>query len=789
MASRPLHLIAGIVALATATASAPSARGQEAAAPPDAIHQTIAQCLSAGDEIVMVPSPQCTPRQSGDRILELEGMPLRTRDWKEVCGDRDDPRRLPRNFVKDLIRESRIAPSGIRILGAVFCDGIDLVGADLPFSLVLDRSVVIGVLDARNLRLKGDLSFENALIFGTFRLNRAQVGGSIYGGASFMQRLRSFDSQVNGSWQHKDSVIFLDAHIVRLNVSGDLTFAKSAFTRLWVQSSRIDGALDLDGSEARCSYHVNATATGYLTVNDAGFGVVETVRTGAGALDLPWWRRTPSETKEPSARPIFESPAVARILAEERDRLVRVRAAPVPGAGPRRVPGCGNADGLEGIGETEYLEFYVFDSTIQAAFCLTSFEWLAPKGELPDDAHWVSILALDGTRVSGNLIVDLWGPRRSSVADLRAGDPAFARVSQKHKFQAIGLSAGALITEFAGNPKPYFTYIDGLKFERVHKARPACTNESGIKLGSQPELPSVDETMAWLDKNESDSSQPFLTFVQAFEHAGADASALRIKHKTVDLCARSPRWLGAFPFMPCWHTRRIDEPAVEPPATAGPARHVAAALPPASGLFEAAVAVVTGVTLWVATAAALLFQWLLWLVADHGVRPTKVVWSILAVLIVFWEILWRGFGIVAFEPKGAEAKDAAPKSAPAPKADAAHPDGKDTDAAKPLPRSPRLWPISLLFLFDRLIPVYKIRDEHYAIAAVYRLATTAETGATSSGTAPPTYEMRYLGRKYLVRLAGETERQRLDSALVVLRIVGLVLAVFMAAAVNTLVAK
>ena len=48
------------------------------------------------------------------------------------------------------------------------------------YSLVIDRSVVNGFIDARNLRVKGDFSFEHALILDTLRLNRANVTTAPY---------------------------------------------------------------------------------------------------------------------------------------------------------------------------------------------------------------------------------------------------------------------------------------------------------------------------------------------------------------------------------------------------------------------------------------------------------------------------------------------------------------------------------------------------------------------------------------------------------------------------------
>jgi hypothetical protein len=92
------------------------------------------------------------------------------------------------------------------------------------------------------------------------------------------------------------------------------------------------------------------------------------------------------------------------------------------------------------------------------------------------------------------------------------------------------------------------------------------------------------------------------------------------------------------------------------------------------------------------------FDWGLYLLADHGLRPAKVVWSVLVALVAFAALFWLRLGIVGFEPKRKEP-------------------GQSSETP------PDVWPISLLFLFDRLIPLYQIREEHYAISKFYRRAT------------------------------------------------------------------
>jgi hypothetical protein len=742
--------------IVVACAALANARAQDRAASdlPEATFEAIVRCLSQGNEIVMAPKLACVARQAGpdsaDSIADKAHMPLGRRgwdgDWDKVCADKNDPRRLPADVIKRIAanKDAQIAPSGIRIIGAVFCGtphggALDLAGLDLPYSLVIDRSVVNGYIDARNLRIKGDFSFENAVIVRSLRLNRARVDGSVYGGRSFMRRLFVSDTQVNGSWTHPDAVIFSDARFLRAGVSGDLSINGSAFSRLWLLSSHVAGTLDLNDTEARCGYHINSSTAGYITANQAGFGMLKsTDPTGSAAIKYPWWHRRLSGSPKPHPQDIFESPAIANIAAAELAKIGRSE----PGGNPGVLRGC------EDTTRSPYPEFYVFDSTVQAALCLTSFAWLAPEKDLPDDAHPTSILALNGSKIQGNLIVNLWGDQPSSVAQLRPEHPDYRRVSDKHKFEAIGLSAGALIFDFSDNVRPYFTYLDGLQFERVHKATPACTNETGAKLATQVELPSVDDVLPWLNKNAAPSSQPFAAFVAAFERAGESATRLRVNRKTMDLCEKTARWLpfaGRF----CPGRRLSHGLAAQAQDATAQQRQTGAA----TGIGE--IFSNTGEILMIG------FQWMLFLLADFGLRPAKVVWSVGITLLAFSLWFWLVLGIVGFEPKRQEEQAA---------------------TAGP----PPLWPISFLFLFDRMIPAYKIRDEHYSIAKLYRRATAGEIDAGTRAQEGPPYPMHYLGRKYLVSPADAADLQRVEKWLVVLRIIGVVFAVFLLAAINEL---
>jgi hypothetical protein len=495
----------------------------------------------------------------------------------------------------------------------------------------------------------------------------------------------------------------------------------------------------------------------YLTASNAGFGRMQSAwPDGKPGIDYPWWDRALSSKQ--FTRQVLESPAVKRIADDELDRIraprrvsSRGRAAPAAQAASSALPGC------DGTSNSAYLEFYVFDSTVRSAFCVASFDWIAPKGSLPDNAHPVSILALNGTKVGGNLIVDLWSGTSTEVGKLRPGAKDYDLVTGKHKFEAIGLSAGALIYDFGDNERPYFTYIDGLDFDRIHNASPACASDTGIQLATQVELPSVDAVLQWLNKNAALSSQPFTAFATAFERAGESPTDLRVKRQTYDLCEKTARWVPLVAHL-CPRYQPPDSSPVTPQQAGSTAQGDtspgASIMPRRSGIGSA----VSAFGEWI----MITFDWGLYLLADHGLRPAKVVWSVLIALAAFALLFWLRLGIVGFEPKRKEEN-------------------------QPSETPPDVWPISFLFLFDRLIPLYQIREEHYAISKFYRRASRKEAKTTSGAFGGPPYPMSYFGAKVLVWPATDAERRRAEKWLVVLRVIGVIFTVFLLAAINTLV--
>ena len=748
----------------------PPAAGESAETPkPQDIVEIIANCLHEGREIFMSreKGATCETRGRGSRLAQESGMPYMIADIPAACQDPAERRRVNGDVVKRVVQMAQqkslpIAPTGIRIIGALFCTELDVVGLDLPYSLVLDYMASEGRLFGRNIQIRGDLSIDGSYLKGGLVLTRSRISGSVYAENTVLRRVAVFDSQVQGSWHQTGSIIYNSAEFRGFSLSGDLGLADSAVSMVSVLSAQITGGLVLNGSEARCAYHVRGSSFGYIYGENVGFGAM----TEASAIDgkaanpslvLPWWSRLmrkpppkPNQTEAEGRSAIYTSIGLRaetqlvrvvwldqiNLAASTQKRINENRSDP-----SALLPGC-----VE-LSHSENAEFYFLNNRILNTVCLRSFGWLRPKDEKRQE---MTILSLNGTSVTGNLIIDLWGARSDPAQEARA-------LPETRILEAIGVSMGALIFDFTDNARRYVTYLDGLKFNQVHTASVNCefqrdqegaaaTNPNAPNGGvlQQPSLPSVQDVMRWLEKNGSRSSQPFSAFVEAFEHAGADASDLKIARKSADLCEATARWLT---FLKCREAR--------PPRSREPAPTLKEA-----DVFQSVGRAIAVIPVFL----SLGFQWTLYALADHGIRPGKVVWWVIGVLIAFFAFFWTILGVVGFEPKE---KDKGKESAP--KATLAEP-----------------WPLTFLFLFDRLLPLYKIREEHYSIACYYRRATGAEIQAGQDDPARQPQRMRYFFWNVPVMPITEPENKRAEKSLLFLRVIGLVLTVFLLAAINAL---
>jgi hypothetical protein len=142
-----------------------------------------------------------------------------------------------------------------------------------------------------------------------------------------------------------------------------------------------------------------------------------------------------------------------------------------------------------------------------------------------------------------------------------------------------------------------------------------------------------------------------------------------------------------------------------------------------------------------------LASWHVWgWIADFGYRPSKALLFIVPSIFLFQAIFWYWFGIIGYKPQN----------------------------------KTRIYPISILFVFDRLIPIYNIRQDHYQIETFYQ---KARAGASTLTTMP------YLWWKISVVEVTGKRRDRAEVFLDFMKGLGVGLGIFVVATLSALVVK
>lgn len=730
-----------------------------------AIVEQILTCLEKGQEAVLRQRQpvECAPFGKGVSRVEASDVNIAS-----VCDDPRDLRRLSGNAIKLIAKQKdRIDPIGIRVIGGVYCKSLDLIGLDLPYSLVLDKSVFKDGVQGRSFRTRGDLSFDKSLMLGQLFLARIRVDGTIFANEAVIQKMRLLDAEVHGSVLLRNSVILDLAAFDTVLLSGELSVRNSLFPYLLVQFSKVGGVLDLTDSRARCAYKIRKSEIGDIVAVNSGFGTVG-----------------PPPQQVPDARLQYEwEPPRAGS-----DAAVRLKAAadnmPVDQSASGKI--CDHSSISYSPGS-----ILISDTKIKSSLCLRSFHWL--KGAQAP----VSYVTVQQVSVGTAASIDLAEPNVNpkSVTD------------KSHKLEIIDFETGSLFLNFNDprNPQPNAMYISGLKFEHVYAAEVACLYEpnfsdsdtkkaddakaaAALSVTSNPgsdrgaakaateririrslgndadpagnsRLPKVEEVMGWLNGNLLATTQPFQAFVDVFQKHGEedDARALRVAKADAQLCLKARRVFGKGI---CG--RQSEAETGISPTTVSSGTSAATNGSETSDTTSAATKKVDKASWWNEIFSALL-RWIelgadfvlvmlggvLWLIAGNGYHPEKVGYFVVLSIIVFAIYFWFVLRAVGLLPKE-----------------------KHT-----------ILPFGIVFLFDRLLPAYQIREDHYSIARFYmrvpRKATKDVTGELKT--------MRYFWHDWPVVAATESQRIQIERSLDVLKVLGLILAVFLVAAINAIV--
>lgn len=149
--------------------------------------------------------------------------------------------------------------------------------------------------------------------------------------------------------------------------------------------------------------------------------------------------------------------------------------------------------------------------------------------------------------------------------------------------------------------------------------------------------------------------------------------------------------------------------------------------------------------LWCEKLAVAGLDFILSILADYGYRPERIGWFV--AITVFGSIFVFPYwlGIVGYTVEGNRDK---------------------------------VIPIRVLFIFDRMLPTYRIREDNYKIERYYVVPKAKDDR--------PKAIVRHLGKDWPVVEATDDEREKIEGYLDLLKFLGLVFTVFIIAAIGKL---
>lgn len=773
----------------------------------------ILACLSVGMEAVMIPEAPgvvCVPPKVGGKFLdEKEAGPKRSDkkpqmyahphklEFEKSCAKSVDPivvdpRVLERDFIKRLVRQTentksdkKIDPNGIRIIGGIFCDGLDLVGLDLPFSVVLDRSIFISQVDVRNFRTKGDLAFDVAVLYAPLLINRAEISGTLWVQHAFIETLDISDTNIKGSARLDHSGVLDRLTIKNVSVEGDLDISTMFFSYLEVFRNDVDGVFDVSQSQARCSFDIRKNEFGDMVAAQLGFGVIEDRSTYDFGDVINSYIKMEADQNLRLVRSVafgvgefYAQNERLYTLSENMTAIERwfglgtrpgepsFYFAEVASKGTfgRPLPeGVGDPNGWFAAGATTGAlmrakeqclalnsikpgTFALVGNRIKSTLCVRSFNWLIDRGDAPRQSN----IYLTENTISGATWLDIMQPNLIAYPTTPKDRDDVLPI-----FTILNLSTGTLVINFNVATQDVLLTVNGLRFERIYTSNARCESAMALRSGAARrfasqfpqeeisfppnlELPKTKDIIAWIDKNKfAGTQQPFAAFVAVFEGAGDAEAARELKIRAANASVRSTL-CGLLPA-----SVRPGLRACSPALTERSGAQVTSDHAALDRIGEWASALVH----WVEKAVVALINVILWLLADHGFRPERIGWFVAATILLFWLFIFPiWLRIVGYSIDGADGK---------------------------------VHMIGLGFFFDRMLPAYRIREENYRIKKYY---VALRKGENRKGGL-----LSVRNVDFLVGEADDAEAAKAEWWLDVLKLLGFVFAVFILAAIGRLV--
>jgi hypothetical protein len=730
--------------------------------------QRIANCLTVGLEAVLTPENHgvaCVAPNKGGEYLDSTGKDGSEQpkypnphkiDARAACAETQrasnpDKRLLPSSLIKELtqLAKDRIDPRGIRIIGGIYCDGLDLNGVNLSYSLILDRSIFNKDVEMKNARVNGDLSVDNAISYKSLVISRTTISGSLWGQVAFFKRLEIENSSIGGSVRLNGTIVASSLTIDNASIGGDLDVSASFFSNLEILRNSIKRVLDLGQSQARCSFDIRDNEIGNVLAIQLGFGEVEQVANDAGDAVV----ETDPESADPRAAVKHEHFRFKRVT-DDANFGRPLTTFPKDPYDRYTEPASGTGAIIRGLKQCvsprsiRQGAFVLVDNHIKSTLCIRSFNW-------PTDSQGHTLkgnIYLNGADIGGATWLNLTRLKKAGVVN-ESQKPEVATNGRTPELNIFNVTTGTLVLNFDLAAEDIALKVNGLHFKHIYASQEMCESALSLRAGKpraqhssagQPptfpptlELPTAEQVATWINKNKfARTQQPFAEFVNVFENAGNSevATDLRIRASNFALLASTCSLLPPL----VW--RKIGWCSGEGDANRNnDYGQIEVSSAHAAPWYQQVIR-------WMEKTLVTLFHFILGVLADYGYRPERIVWWVIGTVAFAWLFFRYVLKIVAFSVEGDPEK---------------------------------IRPVGLVFLFDRLLPAYRIREENYKIHHFFSISDKKDDHAEK--------KVDCISRKFAITESATKAGEWAELSLDILKFVGFVFAIFVVAAISKLV--
>jgi hypothetical protein len=201
----------------------------------------------------------------------------RTADINAKLGKSADPkkpedwgpqRRLRPAFLETILLHnpwrSAIPRQGVRIVGALFDDAVDLHGLHITHEFWLDYSRFVADVDLSLIRAQFGLSLEGSGIVGTLNISIAQVKIQLNLSYALLANTKLISATITDNFFLVGANVSGALEINSASIDGSLVMNEgSVFADVDLEGAKIGGQLNLSGAKVKGKLNMNSAAIGH----------------------------------------------------------------------------------------------------------------------------------------------------------------------------------------------------------------------------------------------------------------------------------------------------------------------------------------------------------------------------------------------------------------------------------------------------------------------------------------------------------------------------------------------